>query len=394
MPTNNPGKPWIQGTEMAAPADTFFVNDYPYTHSRQVDQVCLLGAAALVVAYLVLRKVAGRRLRRSLPPTVLRLRVPLLVLLFFALLEGALFVAVRLEPGLQYRPDPVAGWRVHAPWGDTGLQTNSLGLASPEISVQKPAGTLRVLCLGDSRTMGGAGAKPRLTYPAMLQRRLRELAPGRKIQVIQGAVSGYTSYQGLLLYRNLGRRLQPDLITVALGYQDGMLDWAPDKQHMSDSYALTVARGLLYKSNLFLVLRKNLMDLERRRLNRSVDQPAYPRVDLDDFRRNMTELVRLARRDRARVLFIELPHNPRFEIGHKGQDFAYAEALEQVVARHRGADVAHEDLRVFFEGRIKAARAHTRYFVDDCHMTPHGHKLLAGHLARVLLQRGLLDRVR
>lgn len=62
MPTNNPGKPWIQGTEMAAPDASFYVNDYPYVHPRQVDHACVITVVALVAGYLVIKKAMPRRL--------------------------------------------------------------------------------------------------------------------------------------------------------------------------------------------------------------------------------------------------------------------------------------------------------------------------------------------
>lgn len=399
MPTNNPEKPWIQGTEMAAPDDSFYVNDYPYVRPRQVDHVCLVTVLALVAAYLIIRKAAPRRVLERLPAMVRLLSTPLLVLLFFAVLEGVLWFTVQRQPGVEFHPDPVSIWRVRAPVIGEEARTNSLGLIGPEVAVEKAPGTLRILSLGDSRTMGGAGADPSLAYPMVLQEQLNRLRPSQKVEVIQGAVSGFSSYQGLLLHRNLGLRLRPDVVTVAFGYQDGMRDWTPDKHHISDNYALTLARGLLYKSNLFLVLRKNVLDLKRYRLNRERDTvPSFPRVSVSDFEQNMIEMIRLAREGGARVLFIEMPQNPLFEVDHKGQDPAYARALQRLLKLYIGAaDVFYVDLRKFFQAPMRAAnggRAHTRYFVDDCHLTAHGHRLVAVHLASFLEKAGLLTDAR
>ena len=402
MPTRTPSKPWIQGTEMSAPDDSFYVNDYPYVHPGQVDYVCLGTAGALVVVYVVLKMALPRRVLASLPSLVRRASTVLLVLLFFAVLEGVLWLTVQRQRAIEYRPDPVSMWRVRAPVRQDGsgqMPTNTLGLASREVAVQKAPGTLRILSLGDSRTMGGAGADPSRTYPMVLQDQLKRVAPKQQVEVIQGAISGYTSYQGLLLYKHLGRRLRPDIITVAFGYQDGMLDWAPDRRHISDSYALTVVRGLLYKSNLFLVLRKNVLDLKQYRLNRDRDTtPSFPRVSVRDFKQNMTTLIRIARQDHARVLFIEMPRNPHFKVKHLAQNPAYARALQQVMVHSAAVDVSYVDLRQFFRGRVPAtgnpARAYARYFVDDCHMTRAGHLLVAEHLAALIKKQGLLTPAR
>lgn len=379
MPTNDPGQPWIQGTEMSVPDDSFYVNDYPYVHPRQVDLVCLVTAGALVLGYLLAKKFLPRGWRSRLPTALRRWATPLAVVLFFVALETTLWITVQRLEVRQYRPDPVSLWRVRAPTvksADGQIPTNSLGLAAQEVSLRKAPGTLRILTLGDSRTLGGAGAPTFMAYPSVLQQLLDR--PAQRVEVIQGAVSGYSSYQGLLLYKNLGRRLRPDLVTVAFGYQDGMLDWTPDNRHMSDSYALTVVRGLLYKSNLFLVLRKNLLDLKRYRLNRERDTtPSFPRVSITDYQRNLTELIRLARQDSARVLLLELPHNPNFKVHHMPRDPAYPVALQQVAAAHGGAaDVSYLDLRGLFSGK-----SFSLMFADDCHMTSTGHHLAARRLA-------------
>ena len=141
------------------------------------------------------------------------------------------------------------------------------------------------------------------------------------------------------------------------------------------------------------------INLKRYRLNRERDTvPSFPRVSVSDFEQNMIEMIRLAREGGARVLFIEMPQNPLFEVDHKGQDPAYARALQRLLKLYIGAaDVFYVDLRKFFQAPMRAAnggRAHTRYFVDDCHLTAHGHRLVAVHLASFLEKAGLLTDAR
>ena len=49
---------------------------------------------------------------------------------------------------------PVVGWTNRAHYRHDQFSINSQRLRGPEIETRKPSGTLRVVCLGDSRTFG------------------------------------------------------------------------------------------------------------------------------------------------------------------------------------------------------------------------------------------------
>ena len=109
------------------------------------------------------------------------------------------------RPGL--RNEPV--------FDDKLLSTNSLGLrGQSDPSMEKPLGTnLRVLVLGDSFTFGeevGDGQ----TYSA----RLEALLPNA--EVLNFGLHGYGHDQMLLLFRELGREYQPDVVILGFVYPD------------------------------------------------------------------------------------------------------------------------------------------------------------------------------
>jgi len=90
------------------------------------------------------------------------------------LLSGGL-IAARLTPDLELG---IRSWTVHHAmrpgWVNPASPTNSFGLRSPEVAVPKPAGTFRILSLGDSRTFGW-GLADEATYSRRLERLLSEL---------------------------------------------------------------------------------------------------------------------------------------------------------------------------------------------------------------------------
>jgi lysophospholipase L1-like esterase len=92
------------------------------------------------------------------------------------------------------------------------IRINSLGFRGGEFQKHKPAGTIRIVCLGASTTFNAEVSSNDATWPARLQARLREAYPGKRIEVINAAVGGYTSAENL---RNLKYRvlpLDPDLV--------------------------------------------------------------------------------------------------------------------------------------------------------------------------------------
>ena len=418
-PGGPPGAPphFIHGAETIPPADTYYVNDYPYSQPVEIDFICLGTIFVLVILYQVYQRVIARRIRSPLLKRIHdklgRARSFLVALAFFVILEVVLSIAVYYHPINQVRPDPVSLWRIHAtytPWpGARIFKVNSLGLVNDELPQEKPEGVVRIFALGDSRTLGGAGTSPPRTYPRVLEDELRRANKDVKIEVIQGAQSGYSSYQGLSLFKNVGLRYAPDIVTVALGYQDNEFAWAPDKAHMCDSYPLSVARGLLYKSNLFLVLRKNLLNLIKYRRNEQDAAHEVNRVSLEDYDENLSRIIELARAADMQVVLIELPYNRYADGMTHPKDMKYREALRQVAERHAGSgDVYHLDLYDLFwpnrpDGRrdeggevpsaAELGEKGRENFVDDCHMKPIGHRAVGRQLAEFFERNGIIERV-
>jgi lysophospholipase L1-like esterase len=121
-----------------------------------------------------------------------------------------------------WQHDPVYGWS-HRPgqegrfasWGfDTGVRINSHGFRGPETSFDKPSGTRRIVVLGDS-FVWGFGVEEADSFPALLQ---SALGPGN--EVLNLGVSGYSTDQELLVYRNVGRRYQPDVVVLVVASND------------------------------------------------------------------------------------------------------------------------------------------------------------------------------
>ncbi|WP_165226841.1 SGNH/GDSL hydrolase family protein [Aquisphaera insulae] len=123
--------------------------------------------------------------------------------------------------------------------------TNSHGMHSPEVALEKPPGTFRIAVLGASMDMGW-GVTFQETYSHRLERwlnnhnRLHNLAPGRQFEVLNFAVAAYSPLQRLESLRRKAMAFKPDLVI----YSATMLDLRLMEIHLCD--ALRTRSDLTY----------------------------------------------------------------------------------------------------------------------------------------------------
>lgn len=150
-----------------------------------------------------------------------------------ALLGASLAVVVLLSD-LSYRwivePEPVVptelgiyddtlGWALRPDSEESSEATgqevvytiNSAGQRDDEVTLEKPAGTFRIVFLGDSRTFG---------YGVPIDRHFTRLIEGyfNKVEAINLGVSGYGVDQELLALRTRGLQYQPDLVLAYVAH--------------------------------------------------------------------------------------------------------------------------------------------------------------------------------
>ena len=99
------------------------------------------------------------------------------------------------------------------PWEDY----NSDGLRDREHDLSKPPGTRRVVCLGDSTTLG-FGLRPAEAYPQVLEGLLQ--AEGRAVEVMNVALWGWSTRQERIAYRRIARRYSPDHVVLGVCLND------------------------------------------------------------------------------------------------------------------------------------------------------------------------------
>jgi lysophospholipase L1-like esterase len=136
---------------------------------------------------------------------------------------------VGLEVGLRiagygnveiYAPDPVLYWKLkpnqncYTKIDRKPVHINSQGTRGAEFSVVKPANTIRIVSLGDSRTFGWGVAEAE-TYSGLLEKMLQErVGTSRKIEVINAGVNAYSFPQMHAYFKSVALKYSPDMVIV------------------------------------------------------------------------------------------------------------------------------------------------------------------------------------
>ena len=104
------------------------------------------------------------------------------------------------------------------------IDINSFGFRSDEITREKPAGTIRIACLGGSTTFCAEASSNQATWPLRLGEMLQAQHPGQKIEVINGAIPGCSLASSLENLRQRVLPLDPDIVIVYHAHNDMKLD--------------------------------------------------------------------------------------------------------------------------------------------------------------------------
>jgi hypothetical protein len=135
----------------------------------------------------------------------------------------------RYHTDYRYGPYTLRGIRPNAEFWHTSRDgawrfvTNGRGLRDErDFPYRKPAGTLRVLALGDSHTQGYE-VRQESTYSSVLERYLARR--GVRAEVLNAGVSGFSTAEALAYLENEGYKYQPDVVVLgffANDYEDNL----------------------------------------------------------------------------------------------------------------------------------------------------------------------------
>ena len=127
------------------------------------------------------------------------------------------------KPTSLFLRDDDLGWKFRPNardiWGGVEVRINGKGLRGPERPYEKPAGTKRILYLGDSVTFGYKLSRWRDGFPFVVESNLDSALTG-PVETVNAGVGGYSPWQQRVYLANEGIKYNPDLVVLAFVLND------------------------------------------------------------------------------------------------------------------------------------------------------------------------------
>jgi lysophospholipase L1-like esterase len=201
-----------------------------------------------------------------------------------------------------HQPDPDLLWRFKPNLDNPLIKTNSEYLLGDEIPKEKDEQTVRILILGDSSPVG-LGLKSRQeAFDAILRYLLEmEYLGQKKFEIINAAVSGYTSEQIKHFLALKGWSYEPDIVVLYCGNNDASISGRYTDREILASQQLKTSRKLLTHFAFYRLLKSLLL------YPTSTPEPSPTdltvRVTPEQFAENLSDIAQQCRRhDRPLVL--------------------------------------------------------------------------------------------
>lgn len=261
------------------------------------------------------------------------------------------------DRNLVYDPDLI--WR---PVSSQFSPFNPQGFRGAPIDPVKPAGTWRIIALGDSNTFGWA-VDDGVNWPAQLEALLAAERPGAR--VVNAGVWGYSSFQGRQRYREMiGYR--PDLVLVSFGANDAHQVAVPDAAYVRSHDRIARLSRLTARSRLAQLV---VAGWDRVRVAGAGGGALGARVPLDDYRAHLRAIVEDARGRGVTVVLLTRPFvgSSTDPASWKTHAPAYNAATREVGA---ALGVPVVDVYQAFAGSAGA-------FDDESHFGVDGHRRMA-----------------
>jgi len=286
-------------------------------------------------------------------------------------------VGEKVEASLLARPEIVSEetilWRIR-PNQTFGLEdrltyrVNASGFRGPEPTDPKPPGARRVVAIGESVTFG-LGVPEEWSFVSRIPEFLGSSAG--TVEIANGGVPGYTSYQGRHLLESTALSWEPDAVLFYFGAGNELRAASLTDRERGSQMPSPLLRRL---GGLRILQALGTL------LARPPAETRTVRVPLSEFEDDLERMVALARGANALPLLVVPPVSP--ELGKAFPILRYYQStLRRVSARSR---VPLADAAAVFESHSTPSTL----FIDLAHLTIEGHGLLAETIASTLGRAG------
>jgi len=286
------------------------------------------------------------------------------------------------------------------------ISFNKLGYRGPVVSKNKPSNSLRIICMGDSCTMGW-GVDDDETYCFLTSRLLSEKFT-RNVETVNAGVLGYATSQGLHQLQERLLDLEPDLIIVSYNWNDhapaivlehsekGVVSARSDRElpgkNALSGTAIHVSRlrtFQLVQKIITPVMEPKETDLEEKekpgeeeRVLGPDEIPAVIRVPLEDYKVNLRKIIEIVKQHNVIPVLMTQPFNPT-KLSNKRKIF-----FEQKQKEYNAAliEVARENNAPYLDMTPVFEANQPPLFKSRVHPTAKGHLLIAEELSRLIIK--------
>jgi lysophospholipase L1-like esterase len=280
-----------------------------------------------------------------------------------------------------------------------GYTNNSYGFRTHEFPRSKGPDDFFVLCFGGSTTWGCAESNEK-TWPGVLETKLQNRYPNRRIRVFNLAIDSGTSPMSLVNYCLVGTHLQPDLVIVYHGVNDlwfgmGAMDHKTDYTHaLQDVDPASMNpkwRGLqahlptwVFHSAAVSVITKLIDNSLGTNDLAAVLQKDYPRDPADPFRgmnvffQNLKTMAAIAEGHETQILFstfhwIDNGASLTFEFNRRLKEFFSDNSYRYI---DQAELIPDRDMSIH---------------IDEVHFTQLGREMMAENFFKSIVEEGLVD---
>lgn len=313
------------------------------------------------------------------------------------------------------------------PPSDPRLNTNSHGFRGVDIQKKKPFEVFRIFIIGGS-TVYGWGVPYEQSHAYILEKRLKQFYPNRKIEVLNAGDSWHCSEHSIIKYLFKIKDFQPNLIILWHGINDlyrsfpsekfsSVREFQADYSHFLGPLASMVFQHFERKNSLKPLFDINLYtfdllkvilfsDFTTSRENpplRSIDVREFP--SLESFHRNMTSLVEVVKNDQVKLVLATQPFLYRKDLDQEELNSLWLfkanctvqHTYPNVASMENGMNLFNTNTREIANRykvpliELEANLPKTKeYFFDDCHYTKKGNELVANIIFDFLIQNNLI----
>jgi len=290
--------------------------------------------------------------------------------------------------------------------------TNSLGFRDEEFPVKKSKDRVRIICTGDSSTFGCL-INICDAYPTRLENMLLKKTKEKNAEVINAGVIGYSSYQGLKFFEKTLRRLEPDILIAAWGYNDSALAVIPHSQVSNIGLNSIGLSSTLNKIGLYRLAERMINKIKR---ICGFKRKYVQKVSPDEYRANLEKLASYCEEDDIMLILIPLTApKPYYESMIKvasecnGVEFV---DVEKTLGEYYDKFISDQwvpfrdlprwplfKLKIdekqamrYGSDEMVRIRQWSHVFMDFCHPNPMGYLIIADTLYDYLVNKGIFTK--